>query len=360
MSSVKIGFGFYRHMLNREHYRFARQCGATHGVVHLTDYFHQGSQSNSDDQPVGDEFGWGLAGNSKGLWESESLTCLKQEMAEEGIELAALENFDPADWSDVLLDGPRRDEQIEGLKQKVRNAGAAGIPVIGYNFSIAGVSGRTTGAFARGEAISVGAAGVDERPIPRGMVWNMRIGELSQNDFLPEIDHAELWSRLEYFLREILPVAESAGVRLAAHPDDPPFAYVRRQPRLVYQPAMYRRLIEIDPRPANALELCLGTLQEMTEGDVYAALEEYTRENRVAYIHFRNVVGKVPEYREVFLDEGDLDMARVIEILERNRFDGLLIPDHTPQMSCTAPWHAGMAWAMGYMRALLKTRTEEG
>ena len=69
----------------------------------------------------------------------------------------------------------------------------------------------------------------------------------------------------------------------------------------------------------------------------------------------RNVTGKVPYYRETFIDDGDIDMLRVLRILKRNNYDGVLIPDHTPQMTCTAPWHAGMAFAMGYMRAALQT-----
>jgi len=48
-----------------------------------------------------------------------------------------------------------------------------------------------------------------------------------------------------------------------------------------------------------------------------------------------------------------VDMPRVIGILKRNNFDGVLIPDHTPQMSCAAPWHAGMAFALGYMKAAM-------
>ena len=62
--------------------------------------------------------------------------------------------------------------------------------------------------------------------------------------------------------------------------------------------------------------------------------------------------GKVPRYQEVFVDEGDIDMARVMRILKRNGFAGTLIPDHTPEVACPAPWHAGMAYAVGYMRAL--------
>jgi mannonate dehydratase len=61
----------------------------------------------------------------------------------------------------------------------------------------------------------------------------------------------------------------------------------------------------------------------------------------------------VPNYAEVFLDEGDLDMVKVVRILMANGYQGLLIPDHTPEITCDAPWHAGMAYAVGYMRGLL-------
>jgi mannonate dehydratase len=126
---------------------------------------------------------------------------------------------------------------------------------------------------------------------------------------------------------------------------------MRQQPRLVYQPHMYQRLIDLAPSRSNALELCVGTLAEMTEGDIYSAVERYSKQGKIAYIHLRNVVGKVPHYRETFIDEGDVDMIRILAILHRNGFDGVLIPDHTPQMSCAAPWHAGMAHTLGFMLA---------
>jgi mannonate dehydratase len=113
-------------------------------------------------------------------------------------------------------------------------------------------------------------------------------------------------------------------------------------------------LLDRRPSPANALEFCIGTLAEMTEGDVYDAVDQYSRQGKLAYVHLRNVAGKAPRYHETFIDDGDVDMSRVLRILKRNRFDGVLIPDHTPQMACAAPWHAGMAHALGYMRAALQ------
>jgi len=119
-------------------------------------------------------------------------------------------------------------------------------------------------------------------PMPRGMAWNMMYDCDASSGDEPSITHDVLWSRLAEFLNEVVPVAEEAGVTLAAHPDDPPMPTVRGQPRLVYQPDMYQRLIDLRPSPANALEFCLGTLAEMTEGDVYEATERYSRQGRLA------------------------------------------------------------------------------
>ena len=350
---MKLGLGLYRHMLNAEHYQFARQCGCTHVVVHLVDYFARSAANRRDDQPIGDNSGWGYAGDPEKLWTYEYLAALRAEINAAGLELAAIENFDPAHWYDVLLDGPKKQAQLENLKTMIRNIGRAGIPVMGYNFSLAGVAGRITGPFARGGAEAVGMEGIDERPIPEGMVWNMVYDANASGGFIPPATHAQLWSRLQDFLEAIVPVAEEAGVTLAAHPDDPPVPRLRGQPRLVYQPEMYQRLIDLKPSPRNQLEFCLGSVAEMTEGDVHEATEQYSRQNKIAYIHFRNVHGKVPHYREVFVDQGDIDMRRIVAILRKNKFEGVLIPDHAPKLNCPAPWHASMAYALGYIRALL-------
>ena len=140
---------------------------------------------------------------------------------------------------------------------------------------------------------------------------------------------------------------------LAAHPDDPPAPVLRGQPRLVYQPRLYQKLLDLRPSPRNALEFCVGSLAEMTEGNIYEVVDHYSRQGKIAYVHLRNVHGKVPRYRETFVDDGDVDMIRVLGILKKNGFDGVVIPDHTPQMACSAPWHAGMAYALGYIRAVL-------
>lgn len=342
-------------MLTPENFRFAKQAGATHIVAHLVDYFRGSEGGANDDQPTGSDMGWGLAGDPNKLWTQEELVTLRNNVESHGLTLEAIENFDPAHWHDILLDGPKRPEHIENVKTIIRRMGQAGIPIMGYNFSIAGVAGRTTGPYARGEAQSVGMEGPYDKPMPKGMVWNMVYDSHAPPGDLESVTHEQLWDRLKRFLDEILPVAEEAGVTLAAHPDDPPMPTVRGQARLVYQPIHYQKLIELNPSPSNKLEFCIGSLAEMTEGDLYESIDQYAGQKRIGYVHFRNVRGKVPTYKETFIDDGDIDMIRAIQILHTNGFEGVLIPDHCPSMSCDAPWHAGMAYALGFMNAALKS-----
>jgi mannonate dehydratase len=350
---MKVGLGLYRHMLTPDYYAFARQAGCTHVVVHLVDYFYRGSTNPANNQPTGAKYDpWGVAGDPEKLWTVAELVTLRKQIEAAGLVLVAIENIDPAYWHDILLDGPQRAQQIEKVKTIIRNLGEAEIPVLGYNFSIAGVCGRVTLPAGRGGAITVGMDGpADDIPVPKGMIWNMIYDPNAPAGTLPSITHEELWRRLQRFLEDVIPVAEQAGVRLAAHPDDPPMPTMRGQPRLVYQPYMYQRLLDLAPSRSNALELCVGTIAEMTEGDVYDAVDHYSRQGNIAYLHLRNVVGKAPHYRETFIDEGDVDMIRVLSILRRNNFDGVIIPDHTPQMTCAAPWHAGMAHTLGFIQA---------
>jgi len=350
---MKLGLGLYRHMLDAEHFRFARQCGATHIVAHLVDCFPERSgDSGSDDQPIDGDRGWGSAGDPDKLWSLDELAALRKAVEAEGMVLEAVENFDPAHWHDILFDGPLRDRHVENCQTIIRRLGEAGIPVMGYNFSLAGVAGRISGPVARGGAESVGVDGTDERPLPNSMAWNMVVDPHAEGT-RALVTHEQLWDRLGRFLDDILPVAEEAGVTMAAHPDDPPFESVRGTPRLVHQPSLYQKLIDRNPSPANQLEFCIGTLAEMTEGDIYEVVDQYSRQDRLAYVHLRNVSGKVPNYHETFLDDGDVDMHRILSILERNNFNGVIIPDHTPRLTCAAPWHAGMAWALGWIRAAI-------
>ncbi len=334
---MKLGLGLYAGMITEENLRFARQMGATHIVAHLP----------------GEEM---LPSTREGYWSYEDLHRLKTFVEDSGLKLEAIENFPPHHWDQILLDGPGRERQMENLKKTIRNMGRAGIPIMGYYFSLAGVWGRVTGPFARGGALSPGYIenhAPEQTPIPHGEVWGTKIQDDAPPGDIGTVTHEEMWERLAYFLENLVPVAAEAGVRLAAHPDDPPIPVLRGTARLITHPDHYQRLLDIVPSPYNGLEFCQGTIAEMPGADVYEAIRRYAPTGRICYVHFRNVRGKAPNYREVFIDEGDVDMIRALRIYQECGYDGVIIPDHTPQATCAAPWHAGMAYALGYMRAAL-------
>lgn len=348
---MKLGLGLYRHMLDRENFRFAKQAGCTHLILHLANYYKEILPASNE------TVNYGYADADDPIWTLDSMKALQAMAAEEGLTIYGIENFNPADWYDVLLDGPKKEEQLEHCKQIIRNVGKAGIKAMGYNFSLAGVWGHQKLPVARGHAVSscfdASALSINA-PISRGEVWNMTYDPKAEPGCLEPISHEELWDRLKWFLDRILPVAEEAGVEMALHPDDPPMPELRGTPRLVYQPWLYQKLLELHKSPANRIELCMGSIQEMSEGNIYDALEQYLSQDRVSYVHFRNVIGKVPNYKEVFVDEGDIDMVKAVSIFKKHNFDGVFIPDHTPQMAGPAPWHEGMAYALGYMKLAIQ------
>lgn len=349
---MKLGLGLYRHRLTPSNFRFARQAGATHIVAHLVNYFADDRLPNATEHGAA----WGRSDRRDEMWTLEELRDLRAAVETEGLELAAIENLDPVHWYDVLLDGPQKAGQLENLTQLVRHMGEAGIPCLGYNFSLAGVWGHVVGPWARGGAESVGYLGADgprETPMRTGEVWNMTYADQLGDSTMASVSEEQMWSRLRDFLQTVVPVAEESGVRLAAHPDDPPVPRLRDTPRMLTHPGAFQRLLDIVPSRYNALEFCQGTVSEMAGADVYETIERFSSQDAIAYVHFRNVHGKVPDYREVFIDEGDVDMMRALRIYRDTGYDGVMIPDHTPQMECGASWHAGMAFALGYMRAAL-------
>lgn len=355
---MKIGLGLYRHMLTEDNLRFARQAGATHVVAHLVDYFSGGPRIP---ESTGRSSGWGPTHRVGKPWTLAEIEEVKEKVEAQGLVLHAVENLDPGHWHDILLAGPQRDEQMEGVLENIRLLGEAGVPNLGYNFSLAGVWGHRTGPFARGGAESIGfdASSLEEQPeIPVGQVWNMDYGPQDEKT-IGAVSSEEMWSRLEYFLKAAVPAAEVAGVRLCAHPDDPPLPTLRNTARVLTSEAALQRFVDLVPSPANRLEFCQGTISEMHDLDIYEVIARFAAQDRIGYVHFRNVVGRMPSYHEVFVDEGYVDMFRALRTYAENGYDGVFIPDHTPQMTCDAPWHAGMAYALGWMSAALRA-VEEG
>ncbi len=350
---VGLGLG-HRAPLDSRNLRFARQAGATHIVATL---LHSSPANAPGAKPP-----YLTSRSRPDLWSREALEGLRRAVEAEGMHLESVESIEPADIHDVLLDGPLREQQIAGLQQIIRNLGAAGIRMLGYQFSLAGVWGRRFTPVARGGALTWEFDDPEQPAIRQGMVWNHVYDEERFNAEtgaeVGPLGTEELWRRYGAFLDAVLPVAEESGVRLALHPDDPPLPTIRGTARLVHRPELYDRVLALSQSPSHCMEVCVGTLMEVNDSDIYRAMEHLSATGRVGYVHFRNVRGVVPRYREDFVDAGDTDMVEVLRILARNGYRGVLVPDHTPEPACDAPWHAGMAYALGWMRGALAAMGE--
>jgi len=134
---MKLGMGFYRHLLTRGNFAFARQIGVTQIVAHLVDYFRAATHGARDDYPSDTDRGWGLVGDSSILWTLEEFLGLRLKLELAGLTLGAVENLNLSHFNDMLFDGPQRRRHIGNVKTTIRRVGQAAIPVLGYNYRLA-------------------------------------------------------------------------------------------------------------------------------------------------------------------------------------------------------------------------------
>lgn len=115
-----------------------------------------------------------------------------------------------------------------------------------------------------------------------------------------------------------------------------------------------KHLVELVPSPYNGLLLCLGTMQEAGE-NAPQVIRYFGQREKIFYVHFRNVVGRVPKYQEVFPHEGDGDMVANLQALKEVGYEGYVVPDHHFGLIGDSDWaHRSRAWQVGYVKGLMQ------
>jgi mannonate dehydratase len=141
--------------------------------------------------------------------------------------------------------------------------------------------------------------------------------------------HAErLWDHLGYFLERVIPVAEQAGVRMAIHPDDPPWP-IFGLPRIICRGADLERLLKLVDRPANGVTFCTGSLGALPENDLPAIVRRLGP--RIHFAHCRNVrITGERKFHETPHPSalGGVDLRAVLAALRDTGFTGPMRPDH--------------------------------
>jgi len=223
--------------------------------------------------------------------------------------------MDP-NMSQIVYAGPDRDKEISKIKETLVNCGKLGIPVVEYNF----YNHRATDGYASVEGR--GGATMTE--------FNYeRMKDLPPLPVEGVHTYDQTWRNLEYFLKEVVPVAEKAGVALSLHPNDPPPPMSRGSAQIMNSFSDWKRLIDTLNSPSNCLTFDCGVTRELGEDPVVVG-NWFASRSRIGQVHFRNVILRKPreDYTEVFPDEGDNDMFEVMRLLVKNNYKRTIMPEH--------------------------------
>ncbi len=285
-----------------------------------------------------------------GTWALQDLVKLRLSIERYGMRLSAIENVPIPFYDHIMLNGPRRDEQVEKMIVTIRNMARAGIPIFGYHW-MPSMTWRTPEEAIRGGALATAFDYDLVRDLP-----------LTHDR---EYAEEEIWENLEYWIKIITPIAEDEGIRLGIHPCDPPVESLGGVPQIFRSYDSYRRYLDIYDSPHNSIEFCQGTISEMFDsaGDnIYGFIREMVERDRILYVHFRNVSGPNPEkFHEEFVNTGHVDMYRAMKTYYEAGYEGFFIDDHVPHTEGDSDWgHRGRAFANGYIQAMIEAVRKAG
>ena len=301
----------------------ARQCGVDRAVGGIN--LRPVPNASKDQQP----------------WSYKSLARAKAAYKSGGFKLEVIETRPPMEKAKLGL--PGRDEEIEVVCELIRNMGALDIPVWCCAWMPILMVIRTSRTIpSRGGALVTG--------YNHG---NMSDSSLTEHGVVTE---EQQWDSLKYFLERVLPVAEEANVKLAMHPDDPPLSPIRGVARIMSSIENYQKLIDLVPSPSNGIALCQGNFTLMTD-NLPDVIRHFGEQDKIFFVHFRDVRGTPDNFAETFHDDGKTEMAACMRAYREIGYDRVCRPDHYPRMGDeNLQDNHGLArlFAIGYLKGLLE------
>lgn len=280
------------------------------------------------------------------VWPLDRIMALKKEINDHGLKFEVVESVNVHE--DIKLGLPTRDRYIENYKETIRNLAKAGVKVICYNFMPVFDWIRTDLAkdlpdgsnamfFERAKIENLSAEQLIENMEQGSKGFSLpgweseRLEDIKKLfDQYKDVTEEDLFNNLKYFLEQIIPVAEENDIKMAIHPDDPPWS-VFGLPRIVTNKENLERIVNLVDSPSNGLTLCSGSLGANPDNDVVDIFRHFVRKGRAPFVHVRNI--KIYENGDFIetshrVTDGSIDIVGIIKALHEEGFDGYLRPDH--------------------------------
>lgn len=270
------------------------------------------------------------------VWPRESIAAVREAAAQNGLEFEVVESVPVPE--DIKLGTPHAATQIQNYCETVRRLGEAGVKCICYNFmpvfdwlrselEHAHPDGSNALAYDENTVLSMNPL-TSELSLPG---WDASYTRAELNSLLTAysaVSEEQLWQNLTVFLKAVIPVAEEAGIRMAIHPDDPPWGLFGL-PRIITCEENLDRFLKIVNSPANGITFCTGSLGANPQNDLPRLAKKYA--TRIPFAHLRNIhITGERQFEEVGHPSacGSLDLYAIAKGLIDGGFDGYVRPDH--------------------------------
>lgn len=269
-------------------------------------------------------------------WDEESIKNLVKKVENAGLKLDVIESVPVHE--DIKLGKMSRDKYIKNYNITIRNLAKYGIKVICYNFMPVfdwlrsdldyKLSDNSSALIFRQKDVDALNPATSDLSLPGWDSSYTKDGLKKLLDEYKDIDAEKLWENFAYFLHKIIPVCDEVGIKMAIHPDDPPWP-IFGLPRIITGADSYERMIEIEPSKNNGLTICTGSLGANPENNLPNIIRRYG--DRTHFIHLRNI--KITgehcfEEAGHFSGCGSLDMYEIVRAMHDIGFDEYVRPDH--------------------------------
>lgn len=272
------------------------------------------------------------------VWPQERIDALKNRVQEQGLSFEVVESVPVHEH--IKLGTADSEQLIGNYCENVRRLGKAGVKVICYNFmpvfdwlrsELEHIlpDGSNALAYVNEQVLSLNPAET-ELSLPG---WDESYTRDELRGLLKayeSITEEKLWDNLHRFLSKVIPAAEEAGVRMAIHPDDPPWG-IFGLPRIITCEANLDRFLRLVDSPANGLTFCTGSLGAAVENDLPAMIRRFGSQGRIHFAHLRNIKitgERCFEESAHLSSSGSLDMYEIVKALYESGFTGYIRPDH--------------------------------